>query len=53
MQEVEVGFKVKQTQEECKKILENNGFELLFNTETHDLYLTNKELNENIWPNKS
>ena len=48
MQEVEVGFKVKQTQEESKKILENNGFELLFNTETHDLYFTNKELNENM-----
>lgn len=44
MQQVEVGFKVKQSQEECEKILKSNGYELLFNTETHDLYFTNKKL---------
>ena len=48
MQEVEVAFKVKQSQKECEEILQQNGYELMFNTETHDLYFTNKELTANM-----
>ena len=48
MQQVEVGFKVKQNQEECERILKNNGYELMFNTETHDLYFTNKKLSRRM-----
>ena len=42
MAEVEVGFKVKQSQKDCEKLLKKAGYELLFNTETHDLYFSNK-----------
>ena len=48
MQEVEVGFKVKQTQEESEELLKKGGYELLFHTQTHDLYFTNKELTEDM-----
>lgn len=48
MQEVEVGFKVKQSQEECEKLLKKDGYSLLFNTETHDLYFTNKKITKKM-----
>ena len=48
MQEVEVGFKIKQSQKECEKLLENSGYEFLYQTETHDIYFTNKELSQNM-----
>lgn len=48
MQEVEVGFKIRQSQNESEKILKNAGYDLLFNTQTHDLYFTNKLLTKDM-----
>ena len=48
MQEVEVGFKVKQSQQECERLLKRGGYELLFNTETHDVYFTNKRITKKM-----
>lgn len=48
MQEVEVGFKIKQTQQQSEELLKKSGYEFMFNTQTHDLYFTNKELTENM-----
>ena len=48
MQEVEVGFKIKQTQAEAEDLLQKGGYELLFNTETHDLYFSNKKISKKM-----
>ncbi len=48
MNEVEVGFKIKNSLEESRKILIDNGFENIFNTQTHDLYFSNKKPNKNM-----
>ena len=38
MEEVEIGMKIKQSKEECEKILLANGFEEFFKTVTRDIY---------------
>ena len=46
MVEVEVGFKIKQTQAQAEQILKKDGYELMYSTQTHDLYFTNKKLDQ-------
>ena len=48
MQEVEVGFKIRQSQKEAESLLKKGGYSLLFNTETHDVYFTNKRITKKI-----
>lgn len=48
MNEVEVGFKIKNSLEESRNILLANGFENIFNTQTHDLYFSNKKPNKKM-----
>ncbi len=47
-QEVEVAFKVKQSQQESEELLIKGGYELMFHTQTHDLYFTNKKLSTDM-----
>lgn len=48
MNEVEVGFKIKNTLEEGREILLKNGFENIFNTQTHDLYFSNVKITKQM-----
>lgn len=48
MVEVEVGFKIKQTQAQAEQILKKDGYELMYSTQTHDLYFTNKKLDASM-----
>lgn len=43
-EEVEVAFKVTQNLKQCEELLIKAGYTLLFSTQTHDLYFTNKTL---------
>ena len=44
MQEVEIGFKIKNSLKDSKRLLKRAGFKNLFNAETHDVYYTNRTL---------
>ena len=48
MDEVEVGFKIKNSLDESREILLKNGFENIFNTQTHDLYFSKTQLNKKM-----
>ena len=44
MAEVEVGFKVKQKQFQCVKILKKAGYKQFWKAKTHDVYFSSKQL---------